>query len=136
MQDGDRSTGSFPYASLAHLCFREISRTGSARRLTCPGTSTSGSFCTPNHLLDQSRLQILLDSSFYGPPVLLEEVGDNEFLGFDVGPQRTTQYRLPQHLADSGAILLIGFKIRILQNSHAHSRFSVVSQKPLSQPCN
>ena len=78
----------------------------------------------PDTLAPHPAIKELVKLEFYEPPVQLEEVGNDEFLGFHLNvkerasklmmPTEKWQYRCPQS-AGSKAIMLSGFKSRLVR---------------------
>ena len=76
----------------------------------------------PDTLMRNPAIQELVKLEFYGPPVQLEQVGNDEFLGFHLNTDERTaklimptekwQYRCPNS-AGSRAIMLSGYKSRL-----------------------
>ena len=76
----------------------------------------------PNALVPHPAVKELVKLEFYEPPVQLEQVGNDEFLGFNLNihertatlmmPTEKWQYRCPNS-AGSKAIMLSGYKSRL-----------------------
>ena len=78
--------------------------------------------CLPHRLAQLPEFRRLLSLEFYGAPILLEECGSEDFLGFELDlPSRACRFKFPQHSyqfpstknACTTSRLLSGFQSRV-----------------------